>query len=229
MPFNKATLHGPNRAANLKSTKHWDAATTHQEFSPPRYPDSGSAHPSTDCTLTGASVVLPTNPSIPPIRVKSMNGLREEFPEISLQESYGHVGLIRKNNGKATEELLKQHCRLTAMDRGQTPSTLKDPLLIHFHDIPVYILRVIFLEGNLLLDSIQPNSGTEHESDLDWIYLSEVQLYNHKICGAFISLHYFRLMEQYSLVYLCFFTTNDCFYNDLRGYCHERHLLLSSI
>jgi hypothetical protein len=205
MPFNKATLHGPNRAANLKSTKHWDATTTHQDFSPPRFPDSGLSHPSTDCTLTGASVVLPTIPSPPLIRVKSMNGLRDEFPAFSLQESYGHVGLIRKNNGKATEELLKQHCRLTGVDRGQTSSTLKDPLLIHFHDIPVYILRVIFFEGNLLHNSRQPNSETEHESDLDWIYLSEVQLYNHKICGAYISLHYFRLMEQYSSRLTCTF------------------------
>lgn len=201
MPFNKASLHGPNRAANLKSTKHWEATTARQELYPPQGADSGSAHPSAEGNLTEASLLLPTNPSTHRVRVKSLNGLREEFPEISLQESHGHVGLIRKNNGKATEGLLKQHCRLTGVDRGKSPSAVaKDPLLIHFHDIPVYILRVTFLEGNLLDDSCQKT----HESDIDWIYLSDVQLYNHKICGTFISLLNCRLMDEimFKLIYL---------------------------
>jgi hypothetical protein len=100
--------------------------------------------------------------------------------------------LIRKNNGKATEELLKQHCRLTGVGRGKSSSAIAtDPLLIHFHDIPVYILRVVFLEDTLFDDSSQKT----HESDIDWIYLSDVQLYNHKICGTFIGLHNCSLVE----------------------------------
>lgn len=196
MPFNKATLHGPNRAANLKSNKYWEAARRGPYTA--QYGDA-SSQSSADGNMAqqendrGTSTSVSPNPSTLLFRVKSMGTLRNEFPEICLPSSYEHIGLIRKNDGKATEELLKHHCRLTGMSSCVAPLVLQEPLLIHFHDLPVYIIRVILFENSSLVHESVTGSAREEKyfpvetsGGMDWIYMSEVQLYNHKICGAFI-------------------------------------------
>jgi hypothetical protein len=187
MPFNKATLHGPNRAANLKSNKYWEADRRGPYTA--QYGDA-SSQSSADGYMTqqkndrGTLTSVSPNPSTLLFRVKSMETLREECPEICLPASYEHIGLIWKNDGKATEELLKHHGRLTGMSCCMAPLVLQEPLLIHFHDLPVYIIRVILLENNLVQDS-GTSSAREEEyfpvetsGGIDWIYMSEVQLYN---------------------------------------------------
>ena len=172
MPFNKASLHGPNRASNLKSNKNWEVGSN-------RIPHCQDAL----------------------FRVKSLNALREEFPnKDNLISSLGHVAIIRRRgNSDATNELLKQHYLLTGMSSNRT-SLAQEPILIHFHDLPVYILRVVFTDEQLNIlknicvqddESCAQEGAKEHE--LDWIYLSEALMYNHKICGKFILLFFIGL------------------------------------
>jgi hypothetical protein len=178
MPFNKASLHGPNRAANLKSNKHWDSARQ-------------SPHYNDDSTQSLVDVSLDEqhyDAAKSLFRIKSINALREEFPEKDPPASFGHAAIIRRMNGDATEELLKQHYHLTGMNSG-TVASAQDSVLIHFHDLPVYILRVIFIDDELnvsktscMHDEESFPRGKKH--GLDWIYLSEAHLYNHKICGG---------------------------------------------
>ena len=55
----------------------------------------------------------------------------------------------------------------------------RDPVLIYFHDIPVFVLRVlpIFVAAGGSIDT--------GEKEEDIIYVSQAHCHNHKICGRY--------------------------------------------
>ena len=73
----------------------------------------------------------------------------------------------------AWERLVEQHLELTQ-------SSLivdSDPILIHFHDLPIFILSAIPMDGRSCLDD-------DDDCEEDVLYMSQVHCHNHKICGT---------------------------------------------
>ncbi len=67
------------------------------------------------------------------------------------------------------------------MSLAQTPSSLEvnnsDPLLIHFHDLPVFVLKAI----PLYIDK-EEEKFDDHENIDNIIYLSQAHCHNNKVC-----------------------------------------------
>ena len=70
-----------------------------------------------------------------------------------------------------------------------------DPILIHFHEIPILTLRAIPVDisqndnhstSSINQDTCGVNVGSLHDDDCNIIYLSQVHCHNHKICEDII-------------------------------------------
>jgi hypothetical protein len=70
-----------------------------------------------------------------------------------------------------------------------------DPILIHFHDIPVFVLRAIPIDEQ----QTDTNPVRKGEEDVGTMYISEVHCHNHKICGKYPFLCNLRLCELLSI------------------------------
>mmetsp|Transcript_11391 Transcript_11391/g.25520 ORF Transcript_11391/g.25520 Transcript_11391/m.25520 type:complete len:542 (+) Transcript_11391:215-1840(+) len=75
--------------------------------------------------------------------------------------------------GKSGKELLKWHNDIVE----GSADVSNDSLLIHFHDIPVYILRAVPLSSKS-----DTTTNNNNQTDQDIIYLSKVHCHNHKVC-----------------------------------------------
>jgi hypothetical protein len=76
------------------------------------------------------------------------------------------------SRGINAQQLIQIHNRLLCKRSQNTKvdhSSL--PILIHFHDFPVFILKVTIIEENIF--SLEDNA----------VYLHKIQRFNNKICG----------------------------------------------
>ena len=88
--------------------------------------------------------------------------------------------------GPSGRALMRRHAELTA---AAPLDALADPILVHFHDIPIFVLRCAPLEkkgasapggGGALATGVGGSGAVE---DFDVMYLSEIHCHNHKVCG----------------------------------------------
>lgn len=109
-----------------------------------------------------------TNSSFVTLRVRALESLGTTSLQPHLQQDLGDACLM-SSKGAASKALRKMHddsIDVTDVDKNC-------PLLVHFHDVPVCLLRVMCSDG------LRHDVVGEEE---DVIYLNKVQRFNHKVC-----------------------------------------------
>jgi cytochrome b involved in lipid metabolism len=117
-----------------------------------------------------------------PFMVRSLDKFLSTKEHLS-KESLGNACLFTtKHNGSGSgQKLFMNHCKMCGVDYtpeflGSTQRhslSLSDAPCIHFHDIPIFVLRAL----PWLTDSEDGQEGEE-----DCLYLSDVHCHNNKIC-----------------------------------------------
>jgi hypothetical protein len=84
-------------------------------------------------------------------------------------------------------------CRVTCLYFSAEENMAKEPIFLHFHDIPVYILKVVLWNDvtngsdnnckTTVADEDNGDGDADEHDQTDIIYMSEVDRYNHKVCG----------------------------------------------
>jgi cytochrome b involved in lipid metabolism len=117
-----------------------------------------------------------------PFMVRSLDKFLSSQKNLSI-ESLGNACLftIKQNGSGSGQKLLMDHCKMSGIDFSsqflgaskRNVLSLADAPCIHFHDIPIFVLRAI-----PWLNYSDNDQGEEH----DCLYLSDVHCHNNKIC-----------------------------------------------
>ena len=193
----KASINGPNRRRNRVGDQTIASNLTLDQ--PPTKPlatQSTSTSSTSSSTRTGIS---DCDTNVLRFRIQSLESYWEKHANNSdarynNPHDIGTSCLFTKKKGKR-----KSHCckgegeqeiqkreegegsgeRLVQQHLQRTQSSLildSDPILIHFHDLPIFVLSALPIEGSFLDD--------DDDIEEDILYMSQVHCHNHKICGT---------------------------------------------
>jgi len=163
----KASINGPNRRLNRVGNRAAVSIFTETD-------DKAQIHSSREREAQGELTFS--------FRVRTIESfLNTERNKKSSSHAFGDACLFTVGRSGMGQTLLEKHFRMIGSPDSTSPNS-DDPVLIHFHDIPVFISRAIPVPINVDNNS----SADEIEDTEDIIYLSQVHCHNHKICGKHV-------------------------------------------
>lgn len=159
----KASLNGPNRRKNRTGDKY--IVADYDASSRKIGKEEAGATPGMNISF----------------KVRSLETYVSNNDNDALAGSIGDACLFtvkRESDNDSGFRLLKIHCQQSAQSASSFEVNSNDPLLIHFHNLPVFVLKAM----PLYLDETDGQPDEHQQENEGTIYLSQAHCHNNKVC-----------------------------------------------